>query len=238
MTENGYYVYAYKDPRITPARIFYIGKGIGSRAYQHLDNPDSTNKFARITEIKEAGLEPEVDILISNLSEFQALNLEAKLISGIGIEDTGGILTNAVIPTGISSNTNNDSIKVSQGVVELSLLGLKLLISSLYLLVKEMGGILTTVVRLSGTDNNIKKDNIRVPQGMFELAQLGLRLLKIAVYRLVGENDNRLRNTDVARVLGLHSDHQGNQKDYLPYSILGILIGEEKIEPVADSGST
>ena len=68
MTENCYYVYALKDPRVSPARTFYIGKGTGIRAYEHLDNPDNTKKSARIKEITESGRKPVVDILISNLT--------------------------------------------------------------------------------------------------------------------------------------------------------------------------
>ena len=187
MTENCYYVYALKDPRVSPARTFYIGKGTGIRAYEHLDNQDNTKKSARIKEITEAGSKPVVDILISNLTELQALKLEAELISAFGTEKTGGILTNAVIPSGKGGNTNNDSV--------------------------------------------------RVPQGAVELAQLGLKILKSSVYRLVRENGKKgIQNSSTARVLGLNSDYLGNQKDYLSYSILGLLLREDKIERVEESG--
>ena len=185
MTENCYYVYALKDPRESPARTFYIGKGTGIRAYQHFDNPDKSKKYSRIKEITESGKKPIVDILISNLTEFQALKLEAELISTFGTEKTGGILTNAVIPSGIGGSQNHDSVKVPKGVVE--------------------------------------------------LAQLGLALLKSSVYQLVRENgENGIKNSDAARLLGLRSDYRGNQKDYLSYSILGILIREGKVERVDD----
>ena len=187
MTENCYYVYALKDPRVSPARTFYIGKGTGIRAYGHLDNPDNTKKSARIREITEAGKKPVVDILISNLTELQALKLEAELISAFGTEKTGGILTNAVIPSGIGGNKNDESVKV--------------------------------------------------PQGAVELAQLGLEMLKSSVYQLVRENGEKgIQNSDAARLLGLRSDYQGNQKDYLSYSILGLLIREGKVERVNEAG--
>ena len=40
---NSYYVYALKDPRSNPAKIFYIGKGTGSR-----DEVDKTFNFKAV----------------------------------------------------------------------------------------------------------------------------------------------------------------------------------------------
>ena len=39
-----YYVYSLKDPREKPAKTFYIGKGTGSRATDHLKKADDTRK--------------------------------------------------------------------------------------------------------------------------------------------------------------------------------------------------
>lgn len=36
MAEDSYYEYALKDPRISPVMPFYIGKGVGTRAYDLL----------------------------------------------------------------------------------------------------------------------------------------------------------------------------------------------------------
>src|SRR5690606_31261756 len=48
---NPYYVYALKDPRTSPARPFYIGKGTGNRAWEHTLRVDQTRKGKRIAEI-------------------------------------------------------------------------------------------------------------------------------------------------------------------------------------------
>ena len=70
---------------------------------------------------------------------------------------------------------------------------------------------------------------IVIPQGVVERAQLGLDLLKSSVYELVRANPNGVLNADAASLLGLRSDYRGNQKDYLSYSILGLLMREGKV---------
>jgi hypothetical protein len=173
-----FYVYALKDPRSTPARPFYVGKGTGSRAYDHLVMPDSTAKYQRIKQIATAGLRPLVTILADDLDEAQALKLEAELISAFGTEETGGCLTNAVVPKGLGG--------------------------------KSRAGIV-------------------VPQGSIERAQLGLQLLKTSVSEFVQANPQGVTNADAASLLGLRSDYLGRQKDYLSYSVLGLLIREGRV---------
>ncbi|MBI1845512.1 MAG: GIY-YIG nuclease family protein, partial [Candidatus Rokubacteria bacterium] len=123
MTTNFFYVYALKDPRSSPALPFYIGKGTGSRAYDHLVTPDATGKYARIKEILNAGTKPIVDILVDDLTEIQALRLEAELIAAFGTIASGGLLTNAIVPTGLSGKKRSGII-VPQGAVERAQLGL------------------------------------------------------------------------------------------------------------------
>ena len=175
MTTGFHYVYALKDPTSSPARPFYIGKGTGSRAYDHLITPDRTPKYLRIQQILDAGLKPLVDILIDRLSETDALRLEAELISALGTEETGGLLTNVVVPQGAA---------------------------------------------------NVANTRIVVPQGTIERAQLGLAILKEAVLNLIDANPDGVSNSDVANALGLRSDYRGRQKDYLSYSVLGLLLRE------------
>lgn len=184
MATNFFYVYALKDPRTSPAKPFYIGKGTGSRAFDHLVTPDATKKYARIKEIIAAGSAPMVDILVEDLTEAQALRLEAELISAFGTIETGGVLTNAVVPSGLGG-------KSRKGVV--------------------------------------------VPQGAVERAQLGLELIKIAILELAKANPEGITNSDAASLLGLRSDYRGKQKDYLSYSVLGLLMREGKVVRVPDT---
>lgn len=185
MATNFYYVYALKDPRSSPARPFYVGKGTGSRAYDHLVTPDRTRKYVRINQILDAGARPLIDILVEDLTEAQALRLEAELIAAFGTEDTGGLLTNSVVPAGIGRK---------------------------------------------------KRKDVVVPQGAVERAQLGLEFLKAAILELAKANPEGITNSDAASLLGLRSDYRGRQKDYLSYSVLGLLLREGKVKR-RDSGS-
>ena len=86
------YVYALVDPR--NGKIFYVGKGnANNRAFDHLgQNGGGKRKQDRIDEIRDAKLEPRVDILRHGLSDTVAHVVEASLIDAIGIEN----LTNEV----------------------------------------------------------------------------------------------------------------------------------------------
>jgi len=177
--DKSYYVYALKDPRSSPALPFYVGKGTGTRAHDHLVRPDKTRKGLRIKEIESAGAKVLVTRLVDSLSEHQAMRLEAELISALGTVDSGGLLTNTVLPSGL-------------------------------------GGKMRTAVV--------------VPSGVKEKAQLGLSLLKEAVLELAKANPTGVSNSDTASLLGLRSDYGGGSKDYLSYSVLGILMREGKLE--------
>lgn len=60
-------------------------------------------------------------------------------------------------------------------------------------------------------------------------AQQGLRLLKGAVLELLEQHPEGLTNAEVAEHLGVRSDYQGAAKDYLSWSVLGLLLNEGHI---------
>ncbi len=81
----------------------------------------------------------------------------------------------------------------------------------------------------SVTPKTIKRridKNITVPIGSIEKAQIGLKLIKGAITSLAEENPKGITNSDCAHYLGLQSSHDGNQEDFLTYSILGLLKKE------------
>lgn len=178
MADTSYYVYALKDPRTSPAMPFYIGKGTGTRSYDHLIRPDDSQKGLRIKEITSSGSNVLVTRLVDSLSEEQALKLEAELIAAFGTTETGGLLTNAVMPSGLGKKS---------------------------------------------------RPTLIVPHGVKEKAQLGLSLLKEAVLEFAKANPKGISNSDTASLLGLRSDYGGGSKDYLSYSVLGLLMRDGKL---------
>jgi uncharacterized protein len=178
MSETSFYVYALKDPRADPARPFYVGKGTGTRAYDHLIKPDESRRGRVIREIVAAGYQVVVTKIVDGLSEIQAMRVEAELIAGFGTIDTGGLLTNTVVPTGIAKKSRRSVV---------------------------------------------------VPAGTKEKAQLGLQLLKDAVMEFALANASGISNADTASLLGLRSDYGGGSKDYLSYSVIGLLMRDGKL---------
>lgn len=85
------------------------------------------------------------------------------------------------------------------------------------------GGALTNSVSPLGTARR-NWEHVAIPFSSPSMTSSGLELMKSAILQLLKANPSGLTNADVAAVLGLRSHSQGNQKDYLSYSLLGLLI--------------
>jgi hypothetical protein len=72
----------------------------------------------------------------------------------------------------------------------------------------------------------------------YEQAQKGLELLNNSIIGLLSEFPNGLSNTEISSKLGIHSEHNESQKDYLAYSLLGNLMKENKVEKGKERGRT
>ncbi|MEH6556308.1 MAG: GIY-YIG nuclease family protein [Oceanicoccus sp.] len=94
--------------------------------------------------------------------------------------------------------------------------------------IRSQGGLLTN--RIKPNPNNIsKRIKVNIPDGCYEKSQMGLDILKSAVMELAKANPEGIKNSDAAKYLGLQSDYGGGSKDYLSYSILGILMKEGRM---------
>lgn len=104
---QGYYIYTYLDGD----EPFYIGKGLGNRAWYHL-HPHSRDKGTPFYQVLEAklqnGWEPDILIIKDELKERQAYEIEAILIELVGMVAKGtgplynmqtiGAFTRAIAP--------------------------------------------------------------------------------------------------------------------------------------------
>jgi len=80
------YVYIYSDPET--GIPFYVGKGKGGRALDHLDDVGDNEKARTIKKILEGqGKEPLMEFLIYGVDEDIALKVEAAAIDLIGIDN-------------------------------------------------------------------------------------------------------------------------------------------------------
>jgi hypothetical protein len=90
----GYYVYLLSDPQT--GEVFYVGKGIGSRIFSHLNaaivGSEAGDKLDRIRSILTTGYDVQHRIIRHGLTEKEAFEVEAALIDFIGLEG----LTNLV----------------------------------------------------------------------------------------------------------------------------------------------
>ena len=60
-------------------------------------------------------------------------------------------------------------------------------------------------------------------------AQQGLAFLKEAICDLLAQSPDGLTTANIADLLDIRSDYKGSQKDYLSWSVLGLLLNEGKV---------
>lgn len=55
-------------------------------------------------------------------------------------------------------------------------------------------------------------------------------LLKEAILETLAHHPTGIGNSDLARMLNLESDFEGSQKNYLSWSVIGLLVNEGKVK--------
>jgi len=90
------------------------------------------------------------------------------------------------------------------------------------------GGTLANSVIPEGSGNKLRKGLV-IPSGSVEKAQIGLELIKSSILEMARANPEGILNSDAAKALGLQSDYLGGSKDYLSWSVLGVLMREGKM---------
>jgi hypothetical protein len=61
-------------------------------------------------------------------------------------------------------------------------------------------------------------------------ARDGLALISEAVLEHLAKHPEGIGNSELARDLGLESDFQGRQKNYLTWSVIGLLVNEGHVQ--------
>jgi len=108
-----YYVYVYVDP--ADGAPFYVGRGQGNRAFDHLYEAGETAKLARIAAIRGRGQQPRIELLRYGLTETEAALVEAAAIDLLEL----GALTNRVRghhPATFGRTTAADLIAMARAV--------------------------------------------------------------------------------------------------------------------------
>lgn len=60
-------------------------------------------------------------------------------------------------------------------------------------------------------------------------AQVGLRQIEDAIGELLRSNSDGFTNTQITELMGLESDQNGKQKNYLAWSILGRMMKDGRV---------
>lgn len=67
-----------------------------------------------------------------------------------------------------------------------------------------------------------------------EEAKAAVLMLEEAVLELLDANPGGLKHTDLVRQLDIPSDYLGNQKNYLSWSVVGLLMNPGRIQRIGN----
>jgi hypothetical protein len=62
-----------------------------------------------------------------------------------------------------------------------------------------------------------------------EKAAAGVAYIKDAILSYLAQHPEGLRHSEIFTALGLKSDYEGKQKNYLSWSVIGLLLAEQRV---------
>lgn len=57
-----------------------------------------------------------------------------------------------------------------------------------------------------------------------------ITLLKESILEVISKHPQGIGNSEIARILALESDFEGSQRNYLSWSVIGLLVNEGKVK--------
>ena len=86
------YIYAYYDPTVSSDLPFYIGRGIGNRAFSHLKESHNSEVQKILSKLKNLGTKPKIRIIIHGLNAQQAKIAETAAIALLGKDNLANLV--------------------------------------------------------------------------------------------------------------------------------------------------
>lgn len=247
---NGYYVYALIDPRNN--RVFYIGKGIDNRVFNHEiesgKSPESEKrKLQTIQSIENDGLQVKRIIINWGLTESEAFVAEAALINFLNYTDCLQ-LTNSVAGHHVHESLSVEEFETLYGAELLSEADIKhniLVIKINKRYRRDMSSTeLYEAVRgiWKASMNSIKQRNVEYVFGVYN--QLVVAVYKPDEWHYVHEMIDVPRPEELDaetfarakdRIYFICNDHTAmddNQRFYLHKSIAGLKVNQSAQNPI------
>lgn len=90
------------------------------------------------------------------------------------------------------------------------------------------GGVLTNEVQ-PATVKRTRNNGVKARPGAEERVQMALKIIKDDIVAMAELSPQGITNADVTNKLGLQSTHNGQHRNFLSHSILGVLMLEDRI---------
>ena len=86
------YIYAYFDPTDSNDLPFYIGRGVGNRAFSHLKESHNPEVEKILSKLRDLGVKPKIKIIIHGLNIDQAKIAETTAIALLGKDNLANLV--------------------------------------------------------------------------------------------------------------------------------------------------